>query len=345
MSPDRRIPVARFSHGVLRLGGLDVRLLSIPIALALCAAAWPASAAGLRDRLYDPGDGVLVVAHRACHRAAPSHGFEAPVPENSLAALERCVALGVDLVEIDVRRTRDGHLVVMHDAKVDRTTDGKGRVSDLTLAQIQALRLKGGEHAGPPTLEALLNAARGRILVNIDLKGPYAAQAAEIARRAGASDWVLFKAKAGFGAPPLADEAPYSDLAFMPMVAAKAAKRPRDLAGITLRQASGARQIPAIETVALKGQGFAAVRDAARAVRIRVWINTLASKGWRGVLDQSGDRLALRDPDRAWGRLIDQGASIVQTDHPAMLLDYLERRGLRGHAPSSIAAAGLPPSS
>ena len=190
-------------------GALTVRPLSIPIVLALCAAAWPASAAGLRDRLYDPGDGVLVVAHRACHRAAPSHGFEHAVPENSLAALERCVALGVDLVEVDVRRARDGQLVVMHDAKVDRTTNGKGRVADLSLAEIQALRLKGdmAQAEAPPTLEAFLRAARGRILVNIDLKGPYAAQAAEVARRAQASDWVLFKAKARFGAPPLADQA------------------------------------------------------------------------------------------------------------------------------------------
>lgn len=305
----------------------------------------PASAAGLRERLYDPGDGVLVVAHRACHRAAPSHGFEHAVPENSLAALERCVALGVDLVEIDVRRARDGQLVIMHDAKVDRTTNGKGRVADLTLAQIQALSLKDGAGEPPPTLEAFLRAARGRVLVNIDLKGPHAGQAAEIVRRVEATDWVLFKAKAWFGAPPLADEAPYSELAFMPMVAAKSAKKPRDLADITQRQASGARQIPAIETVALRGQGFAAVRDAARAARIRVWTNTLAAKGWRGVLDQSGDRQALRDPDRAWGRLIAQGASIVQTDHPAVLLDYLERRGLRGHPPASIAAATLPPSS
>lgn len=324
---------------------MSVRLLSVPIVLALCVAAAPVSAAGLRDRLYDPGDGVLVVAHRACHRAAPSRGFERAVPENSLAALERCVALGVDLVEIDVRRTSDGQLIIMHDAKVDRTTDGKGRVADQTLAQIQALRLKDGEDEAPPTLEAFLAAARGRILVNIDLKGPYAAEAAAIARRIGATEWVLFKAKARFGAPPLADQALYRDLAFMPMVEAKAARTPGDLADIAQRQASGARQIPAIETVALRGPGFAAVRDAARAARIRVWTNTLAAKGWRGVLDQSGDRQALRDPDRAWGRLIAQGASIVQTDHPAALLDYLERHGLRGHAPSAIATAGLPPSS
>jgi len=324
-----------------------MRLLALWIVLALCAAGPPAWSSDLRDRLYDPGDGVLVVAHRACHRAAPSHGFPRAVPENSLAALERCVALGVDLVEIDVRRSRDGQLVIMHDAKVNRTTTGKGRVANLTLAEIQALRLKGetGDAEAPPTLKAFLRAARGRILVNIDLKGPYAAEAARTVHEADAADWVLFKAKARFGAPPLADEAPYRDLAFMPMVAAKAAEHARDLARITLRQASGARQIPAVETVALKHDRFAAVRDAARVARIRVWINTLSAKGWRGVLDQSGDRRALRDPDRAWGRLIEQGASIVQTDYPAVLLDYLERRGLRGDAPASMASTDAQPSS
>lgn len=324
-----------------------MRRLVTPIVLApiLLGLAMVSSAQGgvLRDRLYDPADGVLVVAHRACHQPAPSHGFEQSVPENSLAALERCVALGVDLVEIDVRRTRDGALVLMHDAKVDRTTDGKGRVSDLTLAQIQALRLKdahGGTQA-PPTLEAFLRAAKGRILVNVDLKGPLADEAAEVVRGADAADWVLFKAKARLGAPPIADLPLYRDLAFMPMVAGKAARAPLGLARITARQASGDRQIPAVELVSLKRQGFVAVRDAARAARIRVWTNTLATKGWRGMLDQSGDRKAPQDPDKAWGRLIDQGVSIVQTDYPAALLDYLDRRGLRGHVPTSIAVADV----
>ena len=316
------------------------RFLASVIILA-AAQAGPVGAETLRDRLYDPAGDVLVVAHRACHRPAPSRGFEQPVPENSLSALERCVALGVDLVEIDVRRTRDGQLVVMHDAKVDRTTDGRGRISGLTLAQIQALRLKDGAEP-PPTLEAMLTAARGRILVNIDLKGPHAAQAAEIARRVDAADWVLFKARAGLGAPPIADQPPYQDLAFMPMVAGKAARRPAGLGRITARQASGERQIPAVEMVALKRQGFVAVRDAARAARIRVWTNTLAEKGWRGVLDQSGDRKALRDPHGAWGRLIAQGVSIIQTDYPATLLDYLERRGLRGPASIAVADARSP---
>lgn len=319
-----------------------MRLPAFAIALAVLAAAAPAHAGGLRDRLYDPAAGVLVVAHRACHRPAPSYGFEHPAPENSLAAIERCIALGVDLVEIDVRRTRDGHLVLMHDARIDRTTVGKGKVSRLTLAQLQALTLKDGAEA-PPTLEAALKATRGRILVNLDLKGPFAAEAAEVARRVGATDWVLFKAKAGLGAPPIADQPLYRDLAFMPMVAGKAAKAADGLGRITALQASGAHAVPAVEMVSLKRQGFVAVRDAARAARIRVWTNTLAEKGWRAMLDRSGDRLALRDPHKAWGKLIDQGVSIVQTDHPAVLLDYLASRGLRGPASITVADAGSPP--
>src|SRR4051794_12012503 len=108
-----------------------MRLPAFVFALAAVAMAGAACAGDLRARLYDPVDGVLVVAHRACHAPAPSRGLTTRLPENSLQALERCIALGVDLVEIDVRRTRDGQLVIMHDAKVDRTTDGKGAVADL----------------------------------------------------------------------------------------------------------------------------------------------------------------------------------------------------------------------
>lgn len=315
-----------------------MRFIALPIILALAAMAAPASAGALRDRLYDPTGGVLVVAHRACHAPAPARGMRRALPENSLAALERCVALGVDLAEMDIRRTRDGVLVVMHDPTVDRTTNGRGRVSHLTLAQFQALRLDGGTEA-PPTLEAALRAARGRILVNLHLKGPYAAQAAEVVRRVDAADWVLFKAKAGPDAAPIVDQPLYRDLVFMPMVATQAAVGADGLGRITRRQASGQRQIPAVEMVALRGEGFTAVRDAARAARIRVWMNSLTRKGWRGALNPSGDRLALRDPDRAWGRLIAKGVSIIQTDHPAVLLDYLEQRGLRGRGGAAIAAA------
>lgn len=72
----------------------------------------------------------LVIAHRG---ASGSH------PENTLPAFLRAIELGSDLVELDLRMTRDGHIVAIHDTSVDRTTNGKGLVAELTLAQIKAL--------------------------------------------------------------------------------------------------------------------------------------------------------------------------------------------------------------
>ncbi|MBO9543186.1 glycerophosphodiester phosphodiesterase family protein [Caulobacter sp.] len=321
-----------------------MRLPTFATALALTALTGSAHAADLRDRLYDPAGGVMVVAHRACHAAAPSRGLMTAVPENSLAALERCIALGVDVVEIDVRRTQDGALVLMHDAKVDRTTTGKGKVSDLTLGELQDLRLEvdgAATGASPPTLSAFLRMARGRILVNLDIKedGATVAQVARLVHDVGADDWVLFKARADLGATPIADQPLYRNLAFMPIVGGKGAPRAEQLGAITTAQASGLQAIPAVELDALKKDGFAAVRDAAHAAHVRVWTNSLAGKGVRGVPDTAGDSHALTDPDKAWGGLIAEGVNVVQTDHPAALLDYLNQHDLRGRASTSIAVA------
>lgn len=319
-----------------------MRLGALSIALVIGTMASSAHAGDPRERLYDPTDGVMVVAHRACHAPAPSRGLTSAVPENSLAALERCIALGVDVVEVDVRRTQDGALVLMHDAKVDRTTTGKGKVADLTLGELQALRLKAGDQttdSAPPTLSAFLKAARGRILVNLDLKQGSPAQVARLVHDVDAADWVLFKARAGLGAPPIADLPLYKNLAFMPIVGGKGAPRAGQLAEITTAQASGARAIPAIELDGLKKNGFLAVRDAARAAGVRLWTNALAGKGLKGLADAAGDRRALIDPAKAWGGLIAQGVSVVQTDYPAALLDYLDGQGLRGGGSITVADA------
>src|SRR3712207_3114810 len=75
---------------------------------------------------------VLVAAHRANWDAAP---------ENSLPAIQSCIDNGVDIVEIDNKMTKDGHLIIMHDQTIDRTTNGKGKVADYSLAEIKKFRL------------------------------------------------------------------------------------------------------------------------------------------------------------------------------------------------------------
>lgn len=110
--------------------------------------------------------GVVAVGHR---------GNVKDAPENTVAAFNRAIALGADLIEMDVRQTRDGHLVIMHDQSVARTTDGRGNVADLTLEEIKALdagswfdtRFKGER---VPTFAEALDAIQGRALPDIDFK-------------------------------------------------------------------------------------------------------------------------------------------------------------------------------
>ena len=96
-------------------------------------------------------------------RIAAHRGGGALWPENSLLAFQGAIALGCDLVELDVHQSRDGVVTVIHDATVDRTTDGTGAVGALTFADLRRLRLRGpggapsAEHV--PTLDEVLAAA------------------------------------------------------------------------------------------------------------------------------------------------------------------------------------------
>jgi glycerophosphoryl diester phosphodiesterase len=100
---------------------------------------------------------------RIGHRGAAGHA-----PENTLAAIERGIVLGADFVEIDVRRTSDGVLVALHDSTIGRTTDGKGRVSGLSLHELRAFHAGNGERI--PTVEEVLTTAAGRAGVMLELK-------------------------------------------------------------------------------------------------------------------------------------------------------------------------------
>ena len=88
--------------------------------------------------------------------------------ENTLRSFGRAIELGVDAVELDVRRTKDGEVVVMHDDSVDRTTDGSGLVSELTLEEIRGFVTENGERV--PTLGEVLDFVGGRVKVLIELK-------------------------------------------------------------------------------------------------------------------------------------------------------------------------------
>ena len=123
---------------------------------------------------------------RIGHRGAAGHA-----PENTLAAIQRGIELEADFVEIDVRCTADGVLVALHDATVNRTTNGKGRVDFLSLPEIRALDAGNGEHI--PTLEQVLKVAAGRTGLMLELKvGGVAPMTVQAVQKAGFKDPVIY---------------------------------------------------------------------------------------------------------------------------------------------------------
>ena len=300
-------------------------------------------AADIRRKLDDPSAGIFVVAHRGCHNPAPLHRLP-EAPENSLAALENCVKLGVDMMETDVRRAKDGTLVIMHDATIDRTSDGSGRLADLTLEELKRFRLRrnfGGKVSPQttdqvmPTLTEMLAAAKGRIMLNLDIKEAIYPEVVAAVQAAGMTEQALIKSEVTDpAAPPVADQPPYRDALYMPILWEKGVSwENMDIGGLVTRQSSGRRRIPAVELVFLDPKLYPAVRAAARQAGIRIWCNTLTSVGVVGIAGAGGDVDALRDRGRTWSTLIEQDVSIFQTDEPEALLEFLARRGAKTRRP------------
>lgn len=126
---------------------------------------------GQRSKSYEylrsnKTDYVLVAAHRGDWQYAP---------ENSLLSLQHDIYWGVNLIETDIRLTKDGHLVMMHDYTVDRTTNGKGKICDLTLDEIRKLRLMNNfgqmTDMQVPTFEEYIQLAKGKVLLYLDKAG------------------------------------------------------------------------------------------------------------------------------------------------------------------------------
>ncbi len=118
------------------------------------------------DEFYEAGTRTRVIAHR---------GFSGAAPENTIAAVRAAIDVGADMVEIDVTLSSDGNIVVVHDETLARTTDGIGKVAQLTLAELR--QLNAGSWFDPsfageriPTLEQVLNEVDGRILLNVEIK-------------------------------------------------------------------------------------------------------------------------------------------------------------------------------
>lgn len=258
----------------------------------------------------------LVVAHRSCWREAP---------ENSLRAMNACIDIGVDMLEIDIRRTKDGHLVVIHDATVDRTTDGSGVVAEMTLGEIKGLKLKegaGGADApitgySVPTLEEVLLALKGRILINLDAKEAIREATVVLVQSIGVQNQVVIKAVVSSPQASFLTNAMYLEsVTFMPIIRPENGNPSRQVATFV------GEGVEAFEIIYETERQLQEACIEARELNARCWVNTM----WESLSPGHSDDLAVKNPEEHWGRLIDLGVDMFQTDRPRELIAYLSNR-------------------
>jgi glycerophosphoryl diester phosphodiesterase len=323
-------------------------ILAVLATAVPAAAAPPSRAAEILERFTHANrwrDHVMVVAHRG---GWMEHG-EIVAAENSRAAAERAIALGAEVIEVDVRRAADGTFVVMHDSWLDRTTTCRGEVDKRTLAELKRCRLviEGRGVVTPevvPTLGEFLAAVRGRALVNLDNKLEPAdlVGMVAVARGLGMAGQVIIKENlwnAGKVAEMQALLPALADAHFMPIIADDAV---HDVG--FLEAASGAVHADAVEMINWRRDGDAMTADGgvlfsprARAVAARgdfhLWVDTysILHKDGGYLAGGRGDKLAvLADvPDQTYGFWVDRGATIIQTDEPRAAIDWLTSHGYR----------------
>lgn len=252
-----------------------------------------------RSLLKTKNNIVMIAAHRGVHNN---------VPENSIAAIEEGIRLGIDVVEVDVRFTKDRKMVLMHNKTIDGTTNGKGLVSDFTFEEIRTFRLlhqKKVTEEKIPTLEEALLAAKGKILVDLDIKQDECLDSImALVKRTGTENNCLFFVYE----PALAKMIDDRDRAFQLMVRTESARAADTL--FTVVRPEAVHIDPSHYT--------SAVVKKLKKGKSRIWINALGTV----------DKKAAAGELNAYDELLKFGANIIQTDQPALLKKYLQSKGL-----------------
>lgn len=262
---------------------------------------------------------VLVAAHRGDWRNAP---------ENSIQSLKSAIAMGVDIVELDLKKTREGQLVVMHDKTIDRSTTGKGKPEDYTYEELKKFKLRNGMGRASnhtiPLFSDFLVESKGKVILNVDKGYDYFNEVVALLRQHQMLDQAVINIddntsldslESRFGKLPV-------DVMVMPIIVYKdTAKASAVLNSYRRHQKTFFQPVFAkdesvknIDFMALREQGFS------------IWINSL----WASLNGGHDDDKAVEEnkAEESWGWLVSKGANIIQTDRPAPLLKYLKAKKL-----------------
>ncbi|WP_184550449.1 glycerophosphodiester phosphodiesterase family protein [Mucilaginibacter sp. FT3.2] len=244
-----------------------------------------------------PRHKFIVIAHRGDHVTNP---------ENTLAAYAQAIKDSADYVEIDLRTTKDGRLISLHNESVDRMTNGKGLVKDMLLADIKKLKINSenqGRNLTIPTFQEILNLCKNKIYIYIDFKEADPAAAYALLKQYGMEKQVLVYINKPEQFTQWRTVAPK-----MPLMLSLADDAKDDI-GIV-------KFINQYHPDVLDGnfkQYNTELVAAANSLHVPAWPD-----------GQSGS-----EGTAVWDEAIAKGLTGLQTDHPEALINYLKQKGLR----------------
>ena len=275
-------------------------------------------AEAIAEQLKSPSsDYVVVVSHRGDWRNWP---------ENSIPAIKSLIEMGADVMELDLKMTKDSVIVLSHDSTINRCTNGRGKVSDYTYEELQKFCLVKGNGAGIdtlhiPTLRQALEVCKDNICVNIDQGYWYYDRILEITEELGVTDQILIKGKS-----PLEE------------VAAKMASHPHNMMYMPIVDVQREKGLELLNSYLDSGTVPIAYEVCWQSGKVdpwaakileqgsKVWVNTL----WPSLCGGYGnddDAAYLQGAEKVYQQYLDAGVSIIQTDRPEFLIRFLESKG------------------
>ena len=292
------------------------------VLLASCASEpqYATRAEKLLAEINDPtSDYVMVISHRGDWRN---------YPENSIPAIESVIRMGVDIVEIDLKMTKDSVLVLSHDQTINRMFNGKGYVSDFTYDSLKTFRMRRAHNVTTDslhvtTLEEALMVCKDRILVNLDHAWGYYDEAIKVAEKVGCVDQILMK-----GSKPMAEvdaklASHENNFMYMPIVNILR-KSGQELFNQYKEIGVGTQIAYEVCWDKLTPEVTECFKDIVDG-NSKLWVNSI----WGNLCGYLDDDAALEyGAENIYKDLVDMGATMIQTDRPEFLINYLRSRGL-----------------
>jgi glycerophosphoryl diester phosphodiesterase len=263
---------------------------------------------------------IQIASHRGC--------FGGNIVENTLEAFETALKCGADILETDLRKTKDREIVLFHDTTTDRLLHIPGTTQDYTLEELRRCSLynvigeKSGKHIS--TLDEFLLRMKDRCLINLDQCWEFADEAYTKLLKTGMENQALIKGRVPYSSVIQWLRKHHFQPKFIPILTCD-----DDIE--VFNALPSEMQIPIVE-IFLTNEDADVISPAFLKTledrNIGLWINALDLSDSMDLCAGHNDTVSVSNsPDEGWGWLIDHGATVIQTDWPGELKHYLKHRG------------------